>query len=322
MAACDTSKCASEQTQRLPRSRLELCAADCAERCSCPHCLAASRCSPVSQGRLSAKRAQELPASTQASDVAAGCEPANTGTPFRTSARSRTMRGTCSNDSSWSTASPPLDDKNLLFMLTQEFANIDLHPDAVPNETMGMVFEELIRTFAETSNETAGEHFTPREVIQLIVHCLFAGDDKPWPSRSPCVRSTTLPRALAASCPSALSSVWLGHLPISALLGRYSTSTARSKCIALALALPSSGPSEITTASTERWRESQGQQRISNSLCATLIRWSCLQRQKTSWCSICWSRSNGQSVALRLLLPASRKCNHSTRTVEQKRSHI
>lgn len=88
------------------------------------------------------------------------------------------MRGTCSNDSSWSTASPPLDDKNLLFMLTQEFANIDLHPDAVPNETMGMVFEELIRTFAETSNETAGEHFTPREVIQLIVHCLFAGDDK------------------------------------------------------------------------------------------------------------------------------------------------
>jgi len=88
------------------------------------------------------------------------------------------MRGTCSNDSSWSTASPPLDDKNLLFMLTQKFANIDLHPDAVPNETMGVVFEELIRTFAEASNETAGEHFTPLEVFQLIVHCLFAGDDK------------------------------------------------------------------------------------------------------------------------------------------------
>ena len=102
------------------------------------------------------------------------------------------MRGTCSNDSSWSTASPPLDDKNLLFMLTQKFANIDLHPDAVPNETMGMVFEELIRTFAEANNETAGEHFTPLKVFQLIVHCLFAGDDKPWPSRAPCVRSTTL----------------------------------------------------------------------------------------------------------------------------------
>ena len=71
-----------------------------------------------------------------------------------------------------------LDDKNLLFMLTQKFAHIDLHPDVVPNEVMGMVFEELIRKFAEASNETAGEHFTPREVIQLIVHCLFAGDDR------------------------------------------------------------------------------------------------------------------------------------------------
>ena len=70
-----------------------------------------------------------------------------------------------------------LDEKNLLFQVVQEFAKVDLHPDAVPNETMGLVFEELIRKFAEASNETAGEHFTPREVIQLIVHCLFAGDD-------------------------------------------------------------------------------------------------------------------------------------------------
>src|ERR1039457_5389958 len=70
-----------------------------------------------------------------------------------------------------------LDDKDLLFMLTQKFASINLHPDVVPNETMGMVFEELIRKFAEYSNETAGDHFTPREVIQLIVHCLFAGDN-------------------------------------------------------------------------------------------------------------------------------------------------
>lgn len=70
-----------------------------------------------------------------------------------------------------------LDEKNLLFMLVQKFAAIDLHPDVVPNETMGLVFEELIRRFAEASNETAGEHYTPREVIQLIVHCLFAGDD-------------------------------------------------------------------------------------------------------------------------------------------------
>jgi len=71
-----------------------------------------------------------------------------------------------------------LEDKNLLFQVAQKFATIDLHPDVVPNETMGLVFEELIRKFAEASNETAGEHFTPREVIQLIVHCLFAGDDE------------------------------------------------------------------------------------------------------------------------------------------------
>ena len=70
-----------------------------------------------------------------------------------------------------------LEDKNLLFQIAQKFASVDLHPDAVPNETMGLVFEELIRKFAEASNETAGEHFTPREVIHLIVQCLFAGDD-------------------------------------------------------------------------------------------------------------------------------------------------
>ncbi|MEY3202519.1 MAG: hypothetical protein RIR70_2069 [Pseudomonadota bacterium] len=71
-----------------------------------------------------------------------------------------------------------LDEKNLLFMLVQRFSAVDLHPASVPNETMGLVFEELIRKFAEASNETAGEHFTPREVIKLIVHCLFAGDDE------------------------------------------------------------------------------------------------------------------------------------------------
>ena len=71
-----------------------------------------------------------------------------------------------------------LEEKNLLFQVVQEFAKVDLHPDTVPNETMGLVFEELIRKFAEASNETAGEHFTPREVIQLIVQCLFGGDDR------------------------------------------------------------------------------------------------------------------------------------------------
>ena len=70
-----------------------------------------------------------------------------------------------------------LDDHNLLYLLVKKFALIDLHPAAVPNEVMGLAFEELIRKFAEISNETAGEHFTPREVIRLIVLMLFAGDD-------------------------------------------------------------------------------------------------------------------------------------------------
>ncbi|UKE49962.1 SAM-dependent DNA methyltransferase [Xanthomonas translucens] len=66
---------------------------------------------------------------------------------------------------------------NLLYLVTEKFANIDLHPDAVDNATMGSVFEELIRKFAEISNETAGEHFTPREVIRLMVGLLFIEDD-------------------------------------------------------------------------------------------------------------------------------------------------
>jgi type I restriction enzyme M protein len=67
--------------------------------------------------------------------------------------------------------------KNLLYLVTERFANFDLHPDAVSNTEMGTVFEELIRKFAELSNETAGEHFTPREVIRLMVNLLFVEDD-------------------------------------------------------------------------------------------------------------------------------------------------
>lgn len=66
----------------------------------------------------------------------------------------------------------------LLYLVTERFANIDLHPDVVPNAQMGLVFEELIRKFAELSNETAGEHFTPREVIRLMVNLLFIEDDE------------------------------------------------------------------------------------------------------------------------------------------------
>ena len=65
----------------------------------------------------------------------------------------------------------------LLYLVTEKFADIDLHPSRVSNAQMGLVFEELIRRFAELSNETAGEHFTPREVIRLMVNLLFVEDD-------------------------------------------------------------------------------------------------------------------------------------------------
>ena len=66
---------------------------------------------------------------------------------------------------------------NLLYLVAEKFANIDLHPSAVDNASMGLVFEELIRKFAEISNETAGEHFTPREIVRLMVNLLFIEDD-------------------------------------------------------------------------------------------------------------------------------------------------
>jgi len=63
---------------------------------------------------------------------------------------------------------------NLLFMLVDRFTEVDLHPDRVKNHEMGYIFEELLRRFSEMSNETAGEHYTPREVIRLMVNLLFA----------------------------------------------------------------------------------------------------------------------------------------------------
>ncbi|MGQ3382303.1 type I restriction-modification system subunit M [Glutamicibacter sp. TV12E] len=71
-----------------------------------------------------------------------------------------------------------LEDSNLLLLVIQQFADVDLHPDSVSNAEMGHIFEELIRKFAEASNETAGEHFTPREVIELMVDLLFTNDDE------------------------------------------------------------------------------------------------------------------------------------------------
>jgi len=66
----------------------------------------------------------------------------------------------------------------LLYQVAERFGSIDLHPEVVTNTQMGLVFEELIRKFAEISNETAGEHFTPREVIRLMVNLLFIEDDE------------------------------------------------------------------------------------------------------------------------------------------------
>jgi type I restriction enzyme M protein len=70
-----------------------------------------------------------------------------------------------------------LDDANLLYLVLQRFSQIDLHPDTISNVQMGYVYEELIRRFSEQSNETAGEHFTPREVIELMVNLIFIEDD-------------------------------------------------------------------------------------------------------------------------------------------------
>jgi len=70
-----------------------------------------------------------------------------------------------------------LDESDLLYKIVEKFATVDLHPDAISNHEMGLVFEELIRRFAEASNETAGEHFTPRDIVRLTTSLLFIGDD-------------------------------------------------------------------------------------------------------------------------------------------------
>ncbi|MEQ8559749.1 MAG: class I SAM-dependent DNA methyltransferase [Henriciella sp.] len=70
-----------------------------------------------------------------------------------------------------------LSKNGLLYQVTEKFAQFDLHPDRISNMEMGLAFEELIRKFAEASNDTAGEHFTPREVIKLMVSLIFVEDD-------------------------------------------------------------------------------------------------------------------------------------------------
>ncbi len=71
-----------------------------------------------------------------------------------------------------------LEEAGLLFQVLERFKNVDLHPDKIDNPTMGTIFEELIRKFNEALNENPGEHFTPRDVVHLMVDLMLAGDEE------------------------------------------------------------------------------------------------------------------------------------------------
>jgi len=105
----------------------------------------------------------------------------------------------------------------LLYLVTEKFANIDLHPDRVDNAQMGHVFEELIRKFAELSNETAGEHFTPREVIRLMVNLIFIEDDDVLTPGNAVVRTVYDPTAGTGGMLSVAAEHLLAHNPAARL---------------------------------------------------------------------------------------------------------
>lgn len=71
-----------------------------------------------------------------------------------------------------------MNESNILYLVVSKFSEVDLHPNTVSNGEMGLIFENLIHLFNELANETAGDHFTPREVIRLMVNLLFIQDDK------------------------------------------------------------------------------------------------------------------------------------------------
>ena len=71
-----------------------------------------------------------------------------------------------------------LDEAGLLFQVMERFNSVDLHPDLIDNATMGTIFEELIRRFNESLDENPGEHFTPRDVVHLMVDLMLAGDGR------------------------------------------------------------------------------------------------------------------------------------------------
>ena len=105
----------------------------------------------------------------------------------------------------------------LLYLVSEKFANIDLHPTLVDNAQMGLVFEELIRKFAEISNETAGEHFTPREVIRLMVNLLFIEDDDVLTPGNAVVRTLYDPTAGTGGMLSVAGEHLLEHNPAARL---------------------------------------------------------------------------------------------------------
>jgi type I restriction enzyme M protein len=105
----------------------------------------------------------------------------------------------------------------LLYQVTEKFAGFPLHPDAVNNHDMGLAFEELIRKFAEISNETAGEHFTPREVIRLMVNLLFVEDSDILTPGNPVVRTIYDPTAGTGGMLSVAGEHLLEHNPKASL---------------------------------------------------------------------------------------------------------
>jgi type I restriction enzyme M protein len=112
-----------------------------------------------------------------------------------------------------------LDRAKLLYLVLAKVTEVDLHPDAVGNIEMGYLYEELIRRFSELSNETAGEHFTPREVIRLMVDLLFIEDDEAL--RTPGIVRTMLDPACGTGGMLAVAAEYLRELNPGARLEGY-----------------------------------------------------------------------------------------------------
>jgi len=112
-----------------------------------------------------------------------------------------------------------LDRAKLLYLVLSKVTEVDLHPDTVSNVEMGYLYEELIRKFSELSNETAGEHFTPREVIRLMVDLLFIEDDEAL--RTPGIVRTLLDPACGTGGMLSVSAEYLRELNPGALLEGY-----------------------------------------------------------------------------------------------------